>query len=119
MYIKEIRELILQKRSNGESYKQIADNLELTKSKVQSVCNYKYKSHQKKTVTKPKLGDYESLKIRRYVTKKLENGCKVNASMIKEDLDLPVTTRTINNWFLKRDIHYSKQRQKHPTNRST
>lgn len=41
----------------------------------------------------------------------MENGCKVNASMIKEDLDLPVTTRTINNWFLKRDIHYSKQRQ--------
>lgn len=57
MYIKEIRELILQKRSNGESYKQIADNLELTKSKVQSVCNYKYKSHKKKTDTKPKLGN--------------------------------------------------------------
>ena len=109
---KYIRNLIKKKRKNKITYGQISEDLNLTRSTVQAISNYKMKINKKKSGPKNKIGKSDMLKIKRFIAKSNMDGLKVNSRRIIEDTNIHVSRHTLNNCLIKNDYHYVKQSQK-------
>ena len=70
MYPDNIRSIVKYQRSIGKSYLEISANLNISKSAVQCILNYKKVVHKKKSGPKFKINKCQSLQIRRYIVAK-------------------------------------------------
>lgn len=111
MYPDCIRKLVKDKRSSGNRYWEISDDLHISMSTAQTLNDYKKKPHKKKIGPKFQIGKVESLKLKRYIANENNSGFKLTCRKIIEDLDLPVSRRTMNNWLLRNKYEYKKQAQ--------
>ena len=67
MFSDEIRNLVLFRRSLGESIRQIAKNLQLKKCSVETIISYKKKVIKQKRGPKMKINKADALSIKRFV----------------------------------------------------
>lgn len=112
MHSDKIYELVFSKRENGKTMSEIGKELNLSKSSVQSILRYKKKSNKQKTGPKSKINNRESTRISRFISKSNITGIKLNCPKIIEELDLDISTRTMNNWLIRKDFFYHKSSQK-------
>lgn len=112
MYSDDLRQVVLYRRSQGESIRKIAQYLNIKKSTVDTILNYKRKTNKFKTGPKPLIGKAVSLMLKRHISNCNSNGVKVNCNKLKRDCNLGHNRRTLNNWMLKEDYKYFKQVQK-------
>lgn len=112
MYPDNIRSLVNKKRQMNQTYERIARDLCLTKSAIYSMVNVKRKSQKKKSGPKSKINCKTTLQMKRFIEYQNSMGCKVTCNAIIHDLNLEITRKTVNNWFLKQDYLYTKCVQK-------
>lgn len=112
MISKEILNIILYRRSLGESIRQIAKNLNIKKASVDSIIYYKNKVHKKKRGPKNKIQKSDSINIKRSISKESDMSHKINCNKILQLTDIPVSRRTMNNWMLTNDMRYQHAAQK-------
>ena len=112
MYSEEIKTLALDLRKQGKTYEEIRNILGFTKSTIQSLRNYRKMWHKRKRGPKFKITERESTVLRRHVAKENESGIKVNATtIIMNNNNVSVCTRTISRWLQRNDFRYEKEAQ--------
>jgi len=111
MISEEVRQIVLFRRSQGESIRQIAKNLNLKKSSVETIIRYKRKVHKSKSGPKKKISKAETISIKRCITNLTKAGRAVNCNEIISCTNIDVSRRTLNNWMLSNDMVYRKQAQ--------
>lgn len=112
MYPDNLRDIVNYQRKFGKSYLEISQNLNITKSAVQHLVNYRKPIHKKKTGPKLKINKFDQMKIKKYISFSNSNGSKVNCRRIIEDLNIDVSRRTLNNWLLHHEYTYQNKVQK-------
>lgn len=112
MHSDNLRAMVNEKRNLGKTYRQIAEELCLTISSIQSLIKYEKKVHKKKSGPKCKISKPISLKLKRFIANENNTGHKVTCNKIIAQNNLPVCRRTVNNWLLKNEFRYQKQAQK-------
>lgn len=112
MHSDKIRELVKLHRRKGKKLAEIGHDFHLSKSSIQSLLHYKKKSHKLKSGPKCKIDKRESTKITRFVASNNLKGIKVNCRKVIEEVNVPVSRRTMNNWLIRKDYIYQKSAQK-------
>jgi len=114
MFSEEIRDTVNHLNEIGKSYTEIASLLNISRNSVKSLILYKKKPQKAKSGPKRKVTDAMRLRIKRTCERLIDEGCKVNCNIIRSELDLDISRRTLNNFFLKSEYLYSKIRHKLP-----
>ena len=95
MYSKETIQRVKAAANDGYSERTIASIMKIPKSSVHYIIHNDYDKKKKKTGTPKKLKKRDVLSIKREVNKLSKKGSKVSSNKIKKNLDLQVSTRTI------------------------
>lgn len=111
MYSKDIKDIVKKFRFNGRSYGWISNELGIAKSSLFFMENCRKSYMKKKPGPKPLIDKRISMKMKRLIECNNNLGMKVNCNIIKQELQLPVSRKTINNWCLKNEFKYRKQAQ--------
>jgi len=108
----DIRNIVLYRRSLGESIREIARNLNIKKGSVESILLYKKKMHKNKRGPKTQISKADALNIKRCIAYQWKTGHKVTCNKILQTTNITVSRRTLNNWMLHNDMQYQKQAQR-------
>lgn len=112
MYSKEIMEMVHKKYSDKRSYRQIASDLDLPLSAIQSILNRKRVNLKRKTGSKSKIDKKSSLKIKREISKMHAQGEKITSPKIIKTCELNVSLRTVQRHLKFKDLHYKNVTKK-------
>lgn len=111
MYDKNTRLLINNMRENGCSYAHIGKELNLSKSCVQNICNYKCKGIVKKRGPKSKISKTEKLQIKRFVNRSSSEGSKVTSKKVLKELKLDCSAETVRRHLNHNDFNFKNFKQ--------
>lgn len=106
MYSTEIQNLVSQKRNEGRTYDQIASDIGIPKSAVQSILSRRVNRKKRKVGPKPKIDKTQSLRIKRAIAAINENGEKLNSSKIIDRCDLNVSCSTVQRYMRSKAYVY-------------
>jgi len=112
MYDEDIVIKIKKLKKDGKSYNEISKMLDIAKSSVWWILNKRKRGNHGKPGPKCKINRRLSTRIKRYVEKMNNNGSKVDCNKVKNELQLDIGRRTINNWFIKHGFKYKSHAQK-------
>lgn len=111
MYPDAIKKIVHQMRLKGKSYGYISQEINIPKSSLYFMENGRKSGIKKKCGPKPIINKAIALRIKRHIQSKNECGNKVNCNIIKRNLNLDVSRRTINKWLLNNEYKYRKTAQ--------
>ena len=95
-------------RSNGSTYDEIGKNLGISLFSARSLCVYKKKTVCKKRGPKFKLTKHNKLNIKRTINRFSNMGENINSSKIIENIDMDVSTSTVQRYLTSQDMKYKK-----------
>jgi len=111
MYPDEIKEVVIDLRKKGKSYREIGNILDLSKSTVQNLSTYKKSCYKKKRGPKYAINKRQSTKLKRFIVNENESGIKVNATYILRSNDMSCSRQTVCRWLKKHDYKFKKEAQ--------
>lgn len=111
MFSNEIRKLVEHHHGLGKSYTEIAEIMNISRNSVRSMMLYRKKAQKQKRGPKNIINDHLRLAIRRCTERLNQESKLVNCNVIIKELDLNVSRRTVNNFFLRSEYKYSNIRQ--------
>lgn len=102
------KERAIKLRSDGHSYHEIGQILDISRQSARNLCVYKYKKQTMKRGPKFKINQKAKLSIKRSISKMFNNNEKVNSSKILADTCLQVSRLTVQRYLKRIGLKYKK-----------
>lgn len=107
-----LKNTIIKQKNEGQTFKSIAKNLNLSEGQVKRKFYFKRKINKRKPGPKGIINKKFALSIKRYIANSNINGKKVTCNRIIDNTGISISRRAMNSWLLKQDYKFSSVAQK-------
>ena len=105
------RELVKKLRNEKKSFTEIGRIMGLSRHIIGKLYRYKRVSHAKRSGRKPFLKSVHHLAIKRSLSHLIDQGKKVNSTVVKNECHLEMSTRTVRRYLSKIGMKYTNVRK--------